>query len=89
MDKVDNTLRRKIAEQQGSVAPRDALELALEDIDNDPNVDRVAVHFLRRNEDGGATHFWHVAGLTIEQHIALLALASRQAMDDWINEAPP
>lgn len=45
---------------------------------------QMVIHFLEEREDGGSDHHYYAAGVTFPQHLALLAIANRRAMDDWI-----
>lgn len=63
----------------------DALEACLRDIrSGDLKPEQLVIHLLVPNDEGGRRHHYFAAGVTFEQHIALLNVGLRRTMDEWL-----
>lgn len=64
--------------------PADALRFLLRRIEaGEVNPERLAIHTIERDSQGGLTHGFTVAGLNFETHLCLLEIAKQRLMDDW------
>lgn len=86
-DKIDTTFRRRLAQRtqdNTKWTPRDALVAGVDMIDQGSvDIERLTVHMLVREPDGGESHQFLAANLSYEEHIALLELAKKRALEDW------
>lgn len=64
--------------------PRDALEDLLYRIDNSEVLPtQIAIHYFVPLTAGGRQHGYCVAGITVPEHVALLAVAQYRVIEDW------
>lgn len=47
-------------------------------------VDQLAIHWFENLPEGGYKHHYCVAGVTFQQHIALLHVGLTRVVDDWV-----
>lgn len=46
---------------------------------------QIAVHYFEDLPDGGRRHYYYVAGLTFDMHIALLNVALQRVIKEWLH----
>ena len=47
-------------------------------------IDQLGIHWFENQPDGGYTHHYCAAGVTYQQHIALLHIALDRVARDWV-----
>lgn len=66
-------------------SPRDCLLQLVADIDAGavaPN--KICIHMLTEMPDGGWKHNFYQAGLSRMEHVAVLAMGQKSALEDWV-----
>lgn len=67
--------------------PADALRSALEDIEAGTiNPEQMVIHLFEETEDGRWRHHYYAAGVTHQEHVAILEMAKARALEDWRGE---
>lgn len=65
-------------------SPADALRSLLRRIEaGEVSPDRLAIHYVEPDADGGQTHHHVVANLTYETHLCLLVIGQHQLLESW------
>ena len=82
-----NKARAEKAQDSRLWTPRDMLADMLADIEaGRVNPKEICVHWFEETPKGGYRHFFCVAGLTYQTHIALLHVALNRVLDMWRGE---
>lgn len=84
MDEFSKRRAEKIGDNR-LWSPKDALEDAIAAIkDVDPDKVCIAVHWFEKQEDGSRRHHYSAANCTFPEHMALLEVALKKVIDDWV-----
>ncbi len=66
-------------------SPRDMAERLLRRIEaGEINPSRIIVHYMEGDEVAGFQHYHMCAGVSVDSHLSLLAVATHETLRDWI-----
>jgi hypothetical protein len=64
---------------------KDMAQALLRDIESGKiNPSQIVVHMLNPEADGGLRHHYYAAGIGYDTHIALLNVALRRTIEEWL-----